>query len=55
MYCSNRYNTELTLLTEMIRDGYAFQLSSATIKSRQPKYAVVMVYQLIKITRNYND
>jgi len=48
MYCSNSYNTELTLLTEMIRDGYTFQLSSAIIKSRQPKYAVVMVISVNK-------
>jgi hypothetical protein len=37
------YNIELTLFTEMVRDGYVFRLLSATIKSRQPKYAVVTV------------
>jgi len=48
MYSSNRYSNELTLLAEMIRDGYMFQLSSAIIKSWQPKYAVVMVISVNK-------
>ena len=46
MYCSNRYNNELILMNEMVRDGYKFRLSSPTIKSRQPKYAVVMVISI---------
>jgi len=48
MYFSTMYNTELTLLTEMIHDSYMFQLSSATIKSWQPKHAVVLVISVNK-------
>jgi hypothetical protein len=43
MYCSNINNIELTLLTETVHDGHMFRLSSATIKSRQTQYIVVMV------------
>lgn len=55
MYCSNRYNIELNILTEMDHDGDMFRLSSATIKSRQPKYVVAMVISVNKNNSNYKD